>query len=155
MSTFRFRADPRLLPYSAALQPIPGRRAAHPADTKLCTSSFTRFKSRNTYALFLHKLSIPMYCAAHLVPESGTGEKWHISDRCKMVNLGKGRVGGGRKTPSSSNICSLGNTFIFIGSEMLNLGSPFMWKGYWGRPATSWPLFLELYGLHTALPEAQ
>lgn len=129
MRTFGFRADLRLLPYSAALQPMPVRRAAHPADTRLCTVSFTRFKSRSTYTLFLHKLSITMYCAAHVVPASGTGAKWHMSDRCKMVNLGRGRAGGRGKTPSSSSICSLGNTFIFIGSEMRNLGSPFMWKG--------------------------
>lgn len=44
---------------------------------------------------------------------------------------------GRGKAPSSSNMCSLGDIVIFIGSETPHLGSPFKWKGYWGLPAIS------------------
>lgn len=75
--------------------------------------------------------------------ERGTGATWLFWEEDELP--------AGEKTPSSSNICSLVDTLIFIGSEKLNLCSPLPWKAYWGRPATSRPLSVEIYGLHTAL----
>lgn len=120
MSTFWFPADPRW----------PRRSAALPAVRTTARAPYL-VPTQDLAALPTHRfMRCSLWVMQNISADSGAGEG-HRRELRKMVNLGGGRAGAGERLLDPATLCSLGDTLIFIGAEMLNLGSRSRGRNKW------------------------